>query len=41
MWVIAPTVTPLSPGVVPALSIGGDFTRTGGLARRDCACYNF
>lgn len=41
VWAISPTVNPLSPGVLPALSIGGDFTRTGGLARRGYARYDF
>jgi hypothetical protein len=34
VWTMGLTVTPLSPNAVPALSIGGDFTRVGGLARR-------
>jgi hypothetical protein len=34
VWALALTRTPLSPEASPALSIGGDFTRVGGLARR-------
>jgi hypothetical protein len=41
VWVIAPTVTALSPGAVPALSVGGDFTRAGGVARRGFTRFNF
>jgi hypothetical protein len=34
VWAIGPAVTVLSPDAVPALSIGGDFSRVGGVARR-------
>jgi hypothetical protein len=34
VWALGLTRTPLSPGEPAALSIGGDFTRVGGLARR-------
>jgi hypothetical protein len=34
VWAIGPTVTVLSPNATPALSIGGDFSRVGGLGRR-------
>lgn len=41
VWAIALTRTALSPNAVPALSIGGDFTRVAGLARRGYARFNF
>lgn len=41
VWAIGPTRTAVSPDAVPALSIGGDFTRVGGLARRGYARFNF
>jgi Domain of unknown function (DUF5122) beta-propeller len=41
VWAIGLTRTALSPGAVPALSIGGDFTRVAGAARRGYARFNF
>jgi hypothetical protein len=41
VWAMGLTVTPLSPNAIPSLSIGGDFTRVGGLARRGYARFNF
>jgi hypothetical protein len=41
VWTIAPTRTAVSPEAVPGLSIGGDFTVVGGVARRGYARFNF
>jgi hypothetical protein len=41
VWAIGLTRTMLSPDAVPALSIGGDFTRVAGLARRGYTRFNF
>jgi hypothetical protein len=41
VWALGLTRTAVSPGAVPALSVGGDFTRVGGLARRGYAVFNF
>ncbi len=41
VWAFGLTRTPLSPNAVPALSVGGDFTVVGGLARRGYARFNF
>jgi hypothetical protein len=41
VWAIGLTNTPLSPDATPALSIGGDFTKAGGLARRGYTRFNF
>jgi len=41
VWAIGLTRTPLSPEATPALSIGGDFTRVNGQARRGYARFNF
>jgi hypothetical protein len=41
VWAFGLTRTPLSPNAVPALSVGGDFTRTGGVARRGYARFLF
>jgi hypothetical protein len=41
VWALGLTRTPLSPNAVPALSIGGDFTRVAGLARRGYTRFNF
>lgn len=41
VWAMGLTDTALTPSAVPALSIGGDFTRVGGLARRGYTRFNF
>lgn len=41
VWTIAPTRTAVSPEAVPGLSVGGDFTVVGGMARRGYARFNF
>jgi hypothetical protein len=41
VWAMGLTRTALSPDAVPALSIGGDFTRVAGLARRGYTRFNF
>ena len=41
VWALAMTRTAVSPGAAPALSIGGDFTRVGGTARRGYARFAF
>jgi hypothetical protein len=41
VWAMGLTVTSLSPNAVPALCIGGDFTRVAGLARRGFTRFNF
>jgi hypothetical protein len=41
VWAIGLTRTALSPDAAPALSIGGDFTRVAGAARRGYARFNF
>jgi hypothetical protein len=41
VWAMGLTRTALSPNAVPALSIGGDFTRVAGLARRGYTRFNF
>lgn len=41
VWAIGLTRTALSPNAVPALSIGGDFTRVAGAARRGYARFLF
>lgn len=41
VWAFGLTRTALSPDAVPALSVGGDFTRTGGAARRGYARFLF
>jgi hypothetical protein len=41
VWTLGLTRTALSPGAVPALSAGGDFTRVGGAARRGYARFRF
>jgi hypothetical protein len=41
VWAMGLTRTSLSPNTAPALSIGGDFTRVGGLARRGYTRFNF
>lgn len=41
VWAIGLTRTALSPDAVAALSIGGDFTRVAGAARRGCARFLF
>jgi hypothetical protein len=40
VWAFGLTQTALSPGAVPALSVGGDFTNVAGLARRGYARFN-
>jgi len=41
VWAFGLTRTALSPTAVPALTVGGDFTRAGGAARRGFARFNF
>lgn len=41
VWSLSMTSPQLSPGVEPTLSVGGDFTRVGGVARRGYARFNF
>lgn len=41
VWAISLTDQALSPGAVPSLSIGGDFTRVGGVARRGYTRFSF
>ncbi|KRF00067.1 hypothetical protein ASG88_11750 [Nocardioides sp. Soil777] len=41
VWALALTRTPVSPGEPAALTIGGDFTRAGGLARRGVTRFLF
>jgi hypothetical protein len=41
VWAMGLTRSALSPNAVPALSIGGDFTRVAGLARRGYTRFNF
>jgi hypothetical protein len=41
VWALALTRTPVSQEAVPALSIGGDFTRVAGVARRGYARFMF
>jgi len=41
VWALALTTTALSPNAAPALSIGGDFTRVAGLARRGYTRFDF
>ena len=41
VWALALTQTAVSPSEPPAVSIGGDFTRVGGLARRGYARFLF
>ncbi len=41
VWALGFTNTTLSPDAVPALSVGGDFTVVGGVARRGYARFNF
>jgi hypothetical protein len=41
VWAITLTRTPLSPDAVPGVTIGGDFTRVAGLARRGNARFLF
>ena len=41
VWAMGLTVTPTSPDAAPALTIGGDFTRVAGLARRGYTRFTF
>lgn len=41
VWAIALTRTPVSPDAVPGVTIGGDFSRVAGLARRGNARFLF